>query len=230
MVYSVLIIEDDHDINALLAAIFEREGWNVQQTFSGTEGLCAFTGSEDLILLDLMLPGLAGEEVLKTIRSRSEIPVMVISGRSELDDKVDLLRAGADDYLTKPFEKREVLARAEALLRRFRRSAEPPLPKVIEAGPLRLSEEGFEAFCEDCRLDLTQTEFALLKTLMQHPSKAFSRDELYHAVWGGNFMGDDNTVNVHISHLRTKLKEISGREYILTVWGIGYRLSLPSEP
>lgn len=221
----ILLIEDDNDIQNSLSALLRLEQYTVKQAFSGTEGLLLLTPEVDLILLDLMLPGLSGEDLLPRVRERSELPILVISGKSALDAKVRALELGADDYLTKPFERAELCARIRVALRRSRLYMSKQAPSLLQLGDLCLDLQAHSASFAGEELHLTATEFALLELMMSEPKQAFSRDRLYREIWQDDFMTDDNALNVHISHLRSKLREASGRELIETVWGIGYRLA-----
>ncbi|MCK9223183.1 MAG: response regulator transcription factor [Limnochordia bacterium] len=221
----ILIVEDDPDINRLLTTFLQKEGYETIAAFSGTEALFVLKERIDLILLDLMIPGLSGERVLEHIRESSSVPVIVISGKISLDDKVTALELGADDYITKPFEKREVLARVKAALRRAQPTAEKDQKQVLSHQGLVVDVECFRVTYQNQKIDLTQTEFVILKTLMEEPQVVFSRDKLYRRIWDEDYVGDDNAITVHISHLRQKLRQASGQEHIETVWGIGYRMS-----
>jgi DNA-binding response OmpR family regulator len=216
---TILIIEDDTDINNLLAEILRRDGYGVAQAFSGTEGRLLFSRqAPGLVLLDLMLPGMNGEELIPLIRERGSVPVIVLSAKGSARDKVSALRGGADDYMTKPFDADELLARVEAALRRA---------AGAEAVSARLSHRDIEMDCDARQVwvrgepaALTAREFDILRLLLSNPQKVFTKANLYRSVWNDEFLGDDNTVNVHISNLRAKL----GGDYIQTVWGIGFKL------
>lgn len=249
---SVLIVEDDADINGLLERIMRQQGYTVTQAFSGTEGRLRLFREQDavppgaapydLVLLDLMLPGLAGEDLLKEIRKKSEIPVIVLSAKSSLEDRVDVLNMGADDYLTKPFEKQEVIARTASVLRRYRRQrgaeagsgAEGPAEgsdrkkaaaRVCTFKNLSLDPEKRAVSVSGKPLSLTGHEFDILALLLRDPGRVYSRERLYEEVWQGGYYGEDNTVNVHVSNLRRKIAAADGQEYIKTVWGIGFKLA-----
>lgn len=226
MTQKILIIEDETDINHLLAQILEADGYLAIQAYSGTEGLLlAEQKSPDLILLDLMLPGMSGETLLQRLRTekRFAAPILILSAKASLHDKVSLLRTGADDYITKPFEPQEVSARVQAALRRSPGSGS-------RAGCLchkniKLYQESREVTVNDTRLSLTAHEYELLLLFMQAPDKVYSRESLYELVWRNGYYGENNTVNVHVSNLRRKIKEADPKEeYIRTVYGIGFRL------
>lgn len=221
----VLIVEDDSDINNLLKSIFERDGFEVVQAFSGTESMFYMSEELDLVILDLMLPGMTGEEVLKNIRTKSSVPVIVISGKTALEDKLNLLEIGADDYIIKPFEQAEVVARANAAIRRSKLSKGDVVSEdVLSHKNISLYPGRYEVYINSEKLELTQTEFSILMHMMKNPENVHSRDDLYTAIWGDSYFGGDNAITVHISNLRNKLKVKSGEEVITTIWGVGYRL------
>lgn len=219
----ILIVEDDDDINNLLREIVEAGGFFAQAAFSGTEGLLYIEQEPwDLVLLDLMLPGKPGEALLRTMREHSEVPVIVISAKEEMHTKVDLLHAGADDYMTKPFNNEEVMARIMVQLRRYERI---DVGKERAYKDILLNEETKHVTVNNEEVVLTAREYAILHLFMNNPKKMFTKENIYESVWGSGYMGDDNTVHVHLSHLRTKLQEANPNEtYIETVWGLGYRL------
>lgn len=219
----ILVIEDDKAINDLLTTFLKEEGFQVIQAFSGLEGLPHITKDLALVLLDLMLPRMPGEQVLQEIRKFSDVPVIVISGKVALTDKVTLLNQGADDYITKPFQRKEVMARVRATLRRDRLHQNKSGKKSYSFLQLHLDEDSHEVHWDKTRINLTQTEFAVLSTMMKDPDAVHSRDDLYAKVWNTNYFGDDNAITVHISRLRQKLKQASGVDLIETVWGIGYK-------
>ncbi len=223
----ILVVEDDADINRLLCTILEGAGYSCRAAFSGSEAmLWAEKYDYDLVLLDLMLPGLTGEEFIARIRAGKTMPIIVLSAKVAVEDRVNALGLGADDYITKPFDNREVLARVEAQLRRSRSFSPAAGGGELVCGPLRLSREDHTASVNGEEVSLTTREFAILALLMEHPKRAFSRAQIYESVWGEEFMGDDNTVNVHVSNLRAKLSKAGpGREYIKTVWGIGFKMA-----
>lgn len=214
---NILVVEDDPDINKLLCRILEGAGYACRPAFSGSEAaLWAGQYEYDLVLLDLMLPGLTGEEFIAQMRQKKTMPIIVLSAKAGLEDRVNVLRLGADDFIPKPFDNAEVLARVEAQLRRYKQFSGGGGSAVLTHGDLTLDREG---------VTVTAREFDILTLLMEHPKKVFTREQLYEQVWGGEYMGDDNTVNVHISNLRAKLAKASPAEYIKTVWGIGFKMS-----
>lgn len=226
MQHTIMIVEDEADISRLLVKILKGAGYQTIQAFSGTEaGLLLKMESPDLILLDLMLPGITGEELLHDIREdkQNNIPVLVLSAKNSLQDKVNLLNEGADDYITKPFEPEEVVARIQAALRRAGKESLPL--KTLAYKKLTIYPEARKAVVDGKELVLTAREYDLLYLFMQNPEKVYSRELLYEIVWNGGYYGENNTVNVHVSNLRRKLKEAdAGEEYIQTVYGIGFKL------
>ncbi|WP_040210222.1 response regulator transcription factor [Clostridium polynesiense] len=226
MQYRILIVEDETDISGLLVKILEESQYQTIQAFSGTEAkLLLEKDIPDLILLDLMLPGISGEELLHDIRENkhSNIPVLVLSAKNSLGDKVSLLKTGADDYISKPFEPEEVIARVQAALRRA--GKECASSKVLSYKNLKLYPESRKATVFGKELVLTAHEYDILSLFMQNPEKVYSRESLYELVWKGGYYGENNTVNVHVSNLRKKIKEADSKEeYIQTVYGIGFKL------
>lgn len=228
----ILIVEDDEDISRILAKIMRLQGYVPTQAYSGSEaGLLLFSEGRketyDLILMDLMLPGMAGEELIRKIRENSDVPIIVLSAKSALEDKVDVLNAGADDYLTKPFAKEEVAARVNGALRRSRRNGKAPAAEkpVLSYKKLKIYQEAREAQVGGKPLALTAHEYDILCLLAQNPQKVYSRNSLYELIWQGSYLGEDNTVNVHVSNLRKKIAALDKEEYIKTVWGIGFKMA-----
>ena len=227
----ILVIEDDADINTLLKKILERAGYEAETAFSGTEGrLLLKLNTYDLVLLDLMLPGLSGEELLTEIRKTLRMPVIALTAKAGLSDKVNVLGSGADDYITKPFEKQELLARIQAQLRRAGDysavQADASSPQKLTCRDLELYPENHRVLLRGEEIPLTTHEFLLLQLLMANPQKVFSRENLYQSVWNSDFYGEDNAVSVHISNIRKKLTALTDEEYIQTEWGIGYKINL----
>ena len=218
---NILVVEDDPDINRLLCRVLEGAGYPCRPAFSGSEAvLWAEQYNYDLVLLDLMLPGLTGEEFIAQMRRRKTMPIIVLSAKAGLEDRVNVLRLGADDFIPKPFDNVEVLARVEAQLRRYKQFDREGGGAVLVHGDLTLDKEGVHVTAAGQTVALTAREFHILTLLMEHPKKVFTREQLYEQVWGGEYFGDDNTVNVHISNLRSKLAKASPKEYIKTIWGI----------
>lgn len=222
----ILVVEDDPAINALLCRIVSDAGYDCRGAFSGSEAaLLADKYDYDLILLDLMLPGLTGEEFIHRLRKGKTMPVIVLSAKAGLEDRVNVLRLGADDFIPKPFDNAEVLARVEAQLRRYKKFSNLGGGRALHWGDLILDRERITASINGKELTLTAHEFEILALLLEDPKKVYTREQIYERVWGEEYMGDDNTVNVHISNLRAKLSKASAKEYIKTVWGIGFKMN-----
>ena len=225
---SILVVEDDSDISRLLCTILTKNGYTVTAAYSGSEAEMRLSMNTpyDLILLDLMLPGLTGEDLLAAIRRDKIMPVIVISAKGQ-QDKLHVLGLGADDFISKPFDIEEVLARVEAQLRRYKRFTPPAGQEPrLRYKQLVLDTEGASVTVRGIPISLTARELAILSLLMAHPNKVFTRANLFESVWQDAFMGDDNTINVHISNLRAKIARADpDNEYIKTVWGIGFKLS-----
>jgi DNA-binding response OmpR family regulator len=225
----ILVVEDDSDINNLIRAILVKQGFGVEQSFSGTEGkLQLELHSFDLVILDLMLPGMTGEALIHVIREeeKKDIPVLILSAKNSLKDKVQLLSDGADDYLTKPFEPEELLARVIAVLRRSESKSLRGETEIYQYKELILNPAAREVRVKNQRVELTPYEYEILLLLLQSPEKVFSRETLYEKVWSNGYYGEDNTVNVHVSNLRKKIAIIAPKEeYIKTVWGIGFKMA-----
>ncbi len=218
---SILIIEDDVDINNMLTELLKRNGYQTTAAYSGTEGLMCFGHSKfDMILLDLMLPGKSGEQVISEIRAKSNMPVIVLTAVAHKESVVGLLKSGANDYVTKPFDNDELLARIDVQLRNH-----TILDKNISYKDIVLNLEQYDAFIEGTPVSLSKKEFEILKLMMSNPKKVFTKNNIYESVWNEEFLGDENTVNVHISKIRSKLAKMNpDTEYIQTVWGIGFKL------
>ena len=224
---NILIVEDDSDINDLLAEILVNKGYNIRQVYSGTEALmCLEQEKYHLIILDLMLPGKTGEEVLKHIRKDKKMPILIISAKEELGIRAKLLRAGADDFIDKPFEVDDVLARIECNLRIYiEYSNDIKNVESIKYKEFLIDKETRKVFINEKEIILTSREFAILELFVTYPTKVFSKSNLYKSVWKEEYLGDDNTITVHISNLRNKIiKSGINKDYIKTIWGIGYRM------
>lgn len=220
---TILIIEDDQEINDMLRILLSQNGYATISAYSGTEGLLVHSDAVDLILLDLMLPGRSGEDIIRELKEKHDVPVIVTSAIHDVNRKVGLFSLGADDYVTKPFHNEELLARIAA---RLRTAADAPHNEdIITYKDIVLDCGAFRVSCGEREEELSRYEFALLKLLMENPSRTCTKSMIYDTVWDYENSADDNTLNVHISKLRKKLKEISpDNEYIETVWGIGYRM------
>lgn len=222
MQYKILVIEDDTDINNVIADTLTKVGYICTQAFSGTEALlCLERENYALAVMDLMLPGLPGERLLPKLKEKQQIPVIVVSAKDGLDSKVDLLTSGAEDYITKPFEIQELVARVGVQIRRFAGLEEAP--KQLQYKDLVLDQASFTAAVNGQEIILTRQEFKILELLLSHPNKVFSKQDIYDYAWNDIYIGEDKTINVHISNIRKKLKAASSEEYIETVWGIGFR-------
>ena len=224
---NILVVEDDNDISQLLCSIIKRNGYVPQPAFSGTEAMIYLERREwDMVLLDLMLPGMTGEEILAEISVKSSAPVIIISAKLEQHSKIEALRTGADDYITKPFDIEEVAARIDSHLRRYKRTIGPPTKNVeLIHKDIRIDTEAKAVKVNGTTVALTAREYAMLVLLLASPKKVFTKANLFEAVWNEVFHGDDNTINVHMSNLRSKLAKANpNEEYIETIWGMGYRL------
>lgn len=220
---TILIIDDDAAIGDLEQEVLERAGYAVLRAYSGTEALLLLKSRRpDLILLDLMLPGLSGEEVLPQIQG---IPVIVVSAKTAVQDKVDLLLGGAADYLIKPFDTKELLARVTV---RLREAARSPLAAAYTCGDLTLDTASHGVRAAGIPVQLTRTEYAILKLLMQNPGRVLAKSVLLDRISEDTPDCTENSLKTHVSNLRGKLRDASGREYVEAVWGIGFRLKTES--
>ena len=227
----ILVVDDEKKIVSMVHAYLDREGYQVIEAFDGRQALEAFQReSPDLIVLDLMLPGMDGLEVCREIRRSSEVPIIMLTSRGEDADKLVGLELGADDYITKPFSPRELVARVRAVLRRSRASRTPVAPARIVLGSLVLDEERFEAACHGHSLALTRAEFRILVAMARSPGRVYSRAQLQDIALGETYEGYDRTIDVHIKNLRRKLAAAGAVEgcSIGTVRGVGYILEEPS--
>lgn len=221
---TVLIIEDDNEINSMLRTLLRTNGFQAISAFSGTEGVLVHGDNVDLILLDLMLPGRSGDEIVGELKSKKNVPIIVMSAIVDTSKKVDLFSLGADDYITKPFDNDELIARITARLR-TQAVGVKPAAKVLTYKNISLDPDSFIATCSGIELDLSKHEFLLLQLLVKNHNRTCTKSMIYDTVWDYENSADDNTLNVHISKLRKKLKECDPEtDYIETVWGIGYRL------
>lgn len=224
---TILVIEDDSDISNMIRDMLKHNGYGTKQVYSGTEALMVFDDKVDLVLLDLMLPGLKGELVLEEIRKNSNIPVIGLSAKSDKDSTINLLKSGADDYIVKPFNNDELLARIEAQLRRYNQTSSfPNENNKLSYKDISIDTENYSVQVGDTSVSLTKREFLILELLMKYPKKVFTKSNLYEHVWNDEFFGDENTINVHISNIRSKLAKVNpSEEYIQTVWGIGFKMN-----
>ena len=223
----ILIVEDDTNINNLLQEALSKEGYSCEQAFSGTEAKLLLNMQEhgyELVLLDLMLPGIPGEAVLEEIRKKGNLPVIVLTAKDSLDEKVEVLTSGADDYITKPFEIREVLARVQVQLR-HKEEKEAGREYNLSFKNMVLNRDTFQVRIDGRILPkITKQEFAILELLLRNPKQVFSKEDIFEYAWDEPYMGEMKTLDVHISNIRKKIKQVTSDEYIETVWGIGYRL------
>lgn len=220
---TVLIIEDDNDINNMLQTLLSNKGFSTVSAYSGTEGIMVHNKNIDIILLDLMLPGRSGDDIIKDLKSKHNVPVIVISAICDIEKKVDLFALGADDYITKPFHNDELLARISARLRNTDNI--PVNDHKVKFRDIILDKNNFTVSCHGTTVELSHIEFELLRLLMENPKQTCTKSLIYDMIWNDENSADDNTLNVHISKLRKKLKQCDPEnEYIETVWGIGYRL------
>lgn len=217
-VKNILIVDDDISIGNMLEEMLRKERYAVFRAYSGTEALLLLRENKpDLVLLDLMLPGMSGEEVLPHFRG---IPVIVMSARADVDDKVELLLGGAADYVTKPFSGKELLARIAVQLR----EKEEKVKSELNYDKILLNTETGQCFVAEKEVHLTRTEYAILKMLLANPTQIISRSVMLERIGEDTPDCMESSLKVHISHLRTKLRQATGRDYIETVWGIGFRL------
>ena len=228
MAKSVLIVEDDPNIADLLRLYLEKEGYVAAIAADGGAGVEMFRKLQpDLVLLDVMLPVLDGWGVLRTIRQDSKTPVIMLTAKGETDDKVSGLKMGADDYITKPFEMREVLARMEAVLRRGSDSdSTQPAARRLVFDKLVIDLDAFELIVDGKKVDTPPKEMELLFHLASSPNRVYTRNQLLDEVWGFDYFGDSRTVDVHIKRLREKLEGVSEQWSLKTVWGVGYKFEV----
>lgn len=231
----LLVIEDDREINHLICEYMAEAGYEMLSASNGLEGLSMLERIKDidLCLLDLMLPMKSGDRVIARLREFSEVPVIVLSAKDTIQTKIDLFRMGADDYITKPFDLDELLVRVEAVLKRtaYRAGAGENLKQEQKSGQsysyknLVLDDQAKIVRVNGNKLDLTVKEYGILKLLLENPKKLFSKANLFESVWNETYYPEDNALKVHMSNLRTKIKKYDDREYIETVWGMGYKLA-----
>ena len=227
MAVSVLVVEDDQNIAQLLQMYLEKEGYAVTVAADGGQGLAKFRAIQpDLVLLDIMMPVMDGWTVCKTIRAESQTPVIMLTAKAETDDKVAGLKSGADDYITKPFEMKEVLARIEAVLRRTDRGAAEPSARRLSFDKLIIDMDAFELIVDGKKIDTPPKEMELLFYLASSPNRVYTRNQLLDEVWGFDYFGDSRTVDVHVKRLREKLEGVSQQWCLKTVWGVGYKFEV----
>ena len=227
MAVSVLIVEDDRNIAELLQMYLEKEGYAVTVAGDGGQGLAKFRAIKpDLVLLDVMMPVMDGWSVCKAIRTEAQTPIIMLTAKGETDDKVTGLKSGADDYVTKPFEMKEVLARIEAVLRRADRKEEAANSRVLSFDNLTIDMEAFELVVGGKKVDAPPKEMELLFYLASSPNRVYTRNQLLDEVWGFDYFGDSRTVDVHVKRLREKLENVSDKWNLKTVWGVGYKFEV----
>ena len=227
MAVSVLIVEDDKNIAELLQMYLEKEGYAVTSAWDGGQGLEKFrTIHPDLVLLDVMMPVMDGWAVCRAIRAESQTPIIMLTAKSEVDDKVNGLKNGADDYITKPFEMKEVLARIEAVLRRADRSTAENTARKLVFDKLTIDMDAFELTVDGKKVDTPPKGMELLFYLASSPNRVYTRNQLLDEVWGFDYFGDSRTVDVHVKRLREKLEGISPKWCLKTVWGVGYKFEV----
>lgn len=228
----ILIVEDDEDISMIEEAYLQSAGFLTTVETNGEDALSLLEQEQyDLILLDVMLPGKSGYEICKEIRDKIKVPILMVTARTESVDKIRGLGLGADDYISKPFDPAELVARVNANLRQYNRLVQQAEsedePKEIVIGNLRILVDSWKVYKNDQELRLPNREFELLKFLAMHPNIVFSKEQLFEKIWGYDYMGDSATVMVHINRIREKIEDDSKNPKILeTVWGAGYRLNM----
>lgn len=220
----ILIIEDSKDVNQMIRETLEAENYQVKSVFDGVTGMRELRESSyDMLILDLMLPYKSGDEILKELREFSNMPVMILSAKDMVGTKIDLLRIGADDYITKPFDLGEVLARVATHLRRTK--IQKTLECIYHYKDLELNANEKRFTVAGAEVKLTTKEYMIVELLLRSKGKIFSKANIYETLWNEEYLGDDNAVKTHMSNLRNKLKKVNpNEEYIETVWGLGYRL------
>ncbi len=223
----ILVIDDEKNICEAIKIYFENEGYSVKAAYDGVEGLAAFKSYEpDIVLLDVMMPKMDGNEVCRNIRSTSETPIIMLTAKGETFDRVLGLTLGADDYLTKPFEMKELSARIKAVLRRCHATGEKADTDTLKFDNLEVSLQKYELKIGGKAIDLPPKELELLYFLASNINRVYTRDQLLDKVWGYDYLGDSRTVDVHIKRLREKLDGASDKWVLKTVWGVGYKFEV----
>ena len=227
MAISVLIVEDDRNIQELLQMYLEKEGYAVTVANDGGQGLAKFRSIKpDLVLLDVMMPVMDGWAVCKAIRTDSQTPIIMLTAKGETDDKVTGLKSGADDYVTKPFEMKELLARIEAVLRRTGSAPVEEKSRRLSFDKMTIDMDAFELLIDGKKVDTPPKEMELLFYLASSPNRVYTRNQLLDEVWGFDYFGDSRTVDVHVKRLREKLEGVSENWSLKTVWGVGYKFEV----
>ena len=223
----ILLIEDEESLGEALEYQLGREGYTVDRVTDGAEGVSRFrSAGADLVLLDLMLPGMAGEDVCRAIRQHSKVPIIMLTARDTEVDKVVGLELGADDYVTKPFSSRELVARIKAVLRRGNQAADDGHERVLEGGGIRLDPDRFEVTVHGEPVHLPRKEFELLELLMENVGRVLTREVLIDQVWGSDYYGDTRTLDVHVKRLRAKVEDDPhSPRHLVTIRGLGYKFA-----
>lgn len=227
----ILVVDDDAHICKITKLYLEKHGYEVETVYDGLQAVGAYEQNRhDLIVLDLMLPGLDGRSVCNKIRETSDVPIIMLTAKAEVGDRIDGLQLGADDYIVKPFDPNELVARTETVLRRMiPRSAPERHTGVREFGTLKIDESAYQVYLRGEPVNLPRREFELLLFLAKHPNQVFSRDDLITKVWGWDFDGEDRVVDLYVKRLRHKLADASGTDSawgIRTIWGVGYKFEV----
>ena len=223
----ILVVDDDKNICELLRLYLEKEGYNVILSHDGSEAVVKFNAlSPDLILLDVMLPGLDGWQVCREIRKKSNVPIIMLTAKGETFDKVLGLELGADDYLVKPFDTKEIIARVKAVLRRIDQNNVPVENKEVVYDKLVVNMTRYELKVDGKVIDTPPKELELLFHLASNPNRVYTRDQLLDEVWGFEYYGDSRTIDVHVKRLREKLEGVSSQWSLKTVWGVGYKFEV----
>lgn len=224
----ILVADDDQNISELLRLYLEKEGFEVVQAYDGVKTLEAFDREQpDLILLDIMMPELDGWQVCRELRKKSDCPVIMLTAKGETFDKILGLELGADDYVVKPFEAKEVVARVKAVLRRSGKEKTED-SKIVEFDKLSINMTNYELKVDGRQVDAPPKEMELIYHLASNPNRVYTRDQLLDEVWGFDYYGDSRTVDVHIKRLREKLEGVSDQWTLKTVWGVGYKFEVKS--
>lgn len=224
MSFRVLVVEDEREISRILEEFLVRNEYSVTVASDGLSASQIMEKEQfDMILMDLMLPGKSGEELIRELRKFSDSPLIVISAKSALEARIEALRIGADDFILKPFELSEVLVRMEVVLRRAGKFAGTNTDDLSNKGLVYVTSEN-RVLYNGKAVSLTAKELMMIRLFLKYPKKVFTKANLYESVWNEDYVFEDNTVNVHVSNLRSKLKKASGEDFIETVWGIGYKL------